>query len=232
VRLGIHKTSLVDYPGRVAAVLFAGGCNFRCPYCQNPGLVEPVSGGDDLYSIEDALAFLDSRRGLVSAVVISGGEPTLHAELPALIASVRAMGFLVKVDTNGSNPGRLAHLDADYFAMDLKTDPEGYARLWPSAPADASARIRESAAFLRSSGALYEFRITCAPGFVDDAAALAIAGMLEPGDPVFLQRCNLAEVLDQNWAQGISPYSDARLEGLLTIVRKATPLARIRGARI
>ncbi len=229
MRLGIQKTSLVDYPGRVSAVLFAAGCNFTCPYCQNPGLVAPVAGADGVFSIEEALAFLESRRGLLSAVVISGGEPTLHPELPALVASVRAMGFLVKVDTNGSRPESLGRIGADYYAMDLKTDPERYAELWPSAPADGSSRIRKSAAIIRSSGAMYEFRITCAPGFVDEEAALAIASILEPGDPVFLQRCVLAAVLDPEWARGVSPYTDARLEGLLAIVRQGSPLARIRG---
>jgi len=229
VRLGLQKTSLVDYPGRVAAVLFTDGCNFRCPYCQNPALVAPVQGADGMLSIDEALTFLESRRGLLSAVVISGGEPTLHPDLPALAASIRAMGFLVKVDTNGSYPERLGSLSVDYFAMDLKTDPERYAELWPSSPADAPARIRESAAFIRSSGAQYEFRITCAPGFVDDEAARAIADVLEPDDPVFLQRCRLGTVLDPVWAQGISPYTDARLEGLLGIIRNAVPRARIRG---
>jgi pyruvate formate lyase activating enzyme len=229
LRLGIQKTSLVDYPGRVSAVLFTAGCNFMCPYCHNPGLVATVAGADGMHSIDEALAFLESRRGLLSAVVISGGEPTLHAELPALVDSIRAMGFLVKVDTNGSQPESLNRIGADYYAMDLKTDPERYAELWPAAPADAPARIRESAALIRASGAMYEFRITCAPGFVDESDARAIAAILGNGDPVFLQRCVLASVLDPVWAQGVSPYTDARLDGLLTIVRQASPLARIRG---
>ena len=229
MRLGVQKTSLVDYPGRVSAVLFTEGCNFRCPYCQNPALVAPVKDAGGMFSIDDALAFLESRRGLLSAVVISGGEPTLHAALPALVASVHAMGYLVKVDTNGSYPERLGPAGADYFAMDLKTDPGRYAELWPSSPEGVPARIRDSTAFLRSSGALYEFRITCAPGFVDEEAAGAIAEVLEPGDPVFLQRCRLGTVLDPEWAHGVSPYTDARLEALLAIIREAAPLARIRG---
>jgi pyruvate formate lyase activating enzyme len=139
------------------------------------------------------------------------------------------MGFLVKVDTNGSYPERLEPIGADFFAMDIKTDPERYTELWPSNPPDAPGRIRESAAFIRSSGVLYEFRITCAPGFVDENAARAIAALLEPGDPVFLQRCRLGTVLDPEWAQSVSPYTDERLEGLLAIVRQAAPLARIRG---
>jgi len=230
VRFGLQKTSLLDYPGHVSTVLFTAGCNFRCPYCHNPGLVKPSSGQlDALMTCEQALAFLDARRGLVSAVVLSGGEPTMHDSLAELVGKIHAMGFLVKLDTNGSNPERIHGIGADYIAMDLKTVPERYHELWPDAPPDAADRIKQSLEHVRGSGAAYEFRITCAPGFVDIDAALAIAGLLEPSDAVFLQRYRPGHVLDPSWAAGVSPYPDDFMDSLLAVIKRAAPLARIRG---
>jgi pyruvate formate lyase activating enzyme len=231
VRLGLLKTSLIDYPGHVAAVLFTPGCDFRCPYCQNPALVQPEPGcPDGLLPVGEVLSFLQRRRGVLSAVVVSGGEPCMHEGLPDLLASIRVMGYLVKVDTNGSYPDRMKRIEADYLAMDLKSDPGRYHELWPDAPPDAAERIRESVCIVRRSGAGYEYRITCAPGYVDEAAARAIATLLEPADRVFLQRYKPATVLDPAWAGSVSPYTDARMAELLAIFRQTAPLARIRGA--
>jgi len=240
MRLGIQKTSLVDYPGRVAAVLFTAGCAFRCPYCHNPDLVAPagddgihgddgIAGDDGLVSVEEALAFIEHRKPVLSGVVISGGEPTIHDGLPALAAAIKRLGLLVKLDTNGSRPERIAAVGADYVAMDLKTRPGRYAELWPGAPADAADRIREAARAVRGSGAEYEFRITCAPGFVTEEDAEAISEVLEPGDAVYLQRYRPGRVLDPAWAAGVSPYTEERLERILAIVRRAAPKARLRG---
>ncbi|HQO65337.1 MAG TPA: radical SAM protein, partial [Spirochaetales bacterium] len=131
MRLGIQKTSLVDFPGRVAAVLFTAGCPFRCPYCHNPELVEVSCDGDTevdgLSSVEEALAFIEHRKPVLSGVVISGGEPTIHAELPALAAAVKRLGLFVKLDTNdpsrltaaakAGSSERIAAVGADYVAM-------------------------------------------------------------------------------------------------------------------
>ncbi|PKL09224.1 MAG: anaerobic ribonucleoside-triphosphate reductase activating protein [Spirochaetae bacterium HGW-Spirochaetae-7] len=231
MRVGLLKTSLVDYPGRVAAVLFLPGCGMRCPYCHNPGLVEPGPGdlSDDLVPLVAAMDFLERRRGVLTGVVLSGGEPTMHEDLPGLVASIRSLGYVVKLDTNGSSPDRIAQAGADYTAMDLKTDPDRYVELWPGAPADAAHSIRRSVRAVRGSSAQYEFRITCVPGFVGERDAESIASLLEPGDPVFLQRYRPGRVLDRTWAAGVSPYDDATMERLLTIIREAAPKARIRG---
>ena len=232
MRLGIQKTSLVDFPGRVSAVLFTAGCALRCPYCHNPDLVitrADAARDDGLSSVEEALAFLERRRAVLSGVVLSGGEPTLHPGLPALAAAIRDLGLAVKLDTNGTAPERIAPVGADYVAMDLKTTPERYAELWLGAPADAAEIIRRAVATVRGSGAEYEFRITCAPGIFAEADASAVAALLEPGDPVFLQRYRPGRVLDPAWAAGASPYTEARLEGLLGIIREAAPKARLRG---
>ncbi len=230
MRLGLQKTSLLDYPGRVSTVLFTAGCNFRCPYCQNPELVLPsFSQADHLMTCEQALAFLGTRRGLVSAVVVSGGEPTLHDGLPGLVGKLHAMGFLVKLDTNGSNPERIHGIGADYIALDIKTDPGRYHELWPDAPPDASDRIMQSVKRVRESGAGYELRITCAPGFINIDDAMAISRLLVPADTVFLQRYHPGTVLDPSWAAGVSPYPDDFMDSLLAIIKEAAPLARIRG---
>ncbi|MDX9959377.1 MAG: anaerobic ribonucleoside-triphosphate reductase activating protein, partial [Spirochaetia bacterium] len=182
--VGLQKTSLVDYPGRVASVFFLPGCNFACPYCHNPELVVSVDMSA-LVPMAQAFDHLRRRAGLITALVISGGEPTLHPGLPELVSEARALGLLVKLDTNGSFPERISAAGADYLAMDLKTVPERYTELWPQAPSDAAVRIRDSMTVVRSSGAAYEFRITCAPGIFGPADARAVAGLLQPGDPVF-----------------------------------------------
>jgi len=180
-------------------------------------------------SVDEALAFLERRRAVLSGVVLSGGEPTMHPGLPALAAAIRGLGLAVKLDTNGTAPERIAPVGADYVAMDLKTSPERYAELWPAAPADAAEIICRAVATVRGSGAEYEFRITCAPGIFAEADARVVAALLEPGDPVFLQRYRSGRVLDPAWAAGASPYTEERLEGLLGIIREAAPKARLRG---
>ena len=102
---GIQKLTLLDYPGKVACTVFLGGCNFRCPYCHNFELL----GGDadEVMTVAGLLAFLQKRQGILEGVCITGGEPTLHPELPALLASVRALGYAVKLDTNGYRPEAL-----------------------------------------------------------------------------------------------------------------------------
>lgn len=229
MRVGLLKTSLIDYPGRVAAVAFLPGCNFACPYCHNPGLARNADA-EGLMDWELALAHLRSRRGLLSGLVLTGGEPTLHESLGRLVEDARDLGYAVKLDTNGSNPDRLASLRLDYVAMDLKTSPDGYGALWPGAPEDAARRIAESMAVIRRSGAAYEFRITCAPGIFGPEEARKLAPMLLPDDPVVLQRYRPGEVLDPAWAARVSPYGQARMDELLAIVASAAPKARIRAA--
>ena len=131
---GLQKVSLLDYPGKIACTLFLGGCNFRCPYCHNGSLVLTERMGESI-SVEDFLAFLDSRVGRLQGVCVSGGEPTLQADLPLLLAEIKARGFLVKLDTNGTNPEMLLGLIndglVDYVAMDIKNSPEKYPQTVP-----------------------------------------------------------------------------------------------------
>lgn len=157
---GIEPCSFVDYPGRTAAVLFVQGCNLRCTYCHNRELI--ARSKRPLRTIGDALSWLQRRVGRLSAVVVSGGEPTLHRDLPQLLARIRSLGFLVKLDTNGTRPEVLRRLldatEIDYVAMDIKDVPERYEN-W-LANGDVSHAIRESIALLRQTRVAHEFRTT------------------------------------------------------------------------
>ena len=158
--VGIQKLTLLDYPGRVACTVFLNGCNFRCPYCHN---AELLGDAEPVMSVVGLLAFLQKRRGILDGVCITGGEPTLHPELSELIRSIRALGFAVKLDTNGYRPEVLRALLGegllDYVAMDLKNGPEAYAQT-VGLPAVDLARVGESIRLLLDSGTEFELRTT------------------------------------------------------------------------
>ena len=158
--VGIQKLTLLDYPGRVACTVFLNGCNFRCPYCHN---AELLGDAEPVMSVEGLLSFLQKRRGILDGVCITGGEPTLHPELPELIRSIRALGFAVKLDTNGYRPEVLGALLGegllDYVAMDLKNGPEAYAQT-VGLPAVDLDRVGESIRLLLDSGTEFELRTT------------------------------------------------------------------------
>ena len=157
---GLQKMTLLDYPGKIACTVFLGGCNFRCPYCHNSEILD--GNAPELMSEKELLAFLSSRKGLLDAVCISGGEPTLQPELPDLLAQIKAMGFLTKLDTNGSRPEVLKELVSrqllDYVAMDIKNSPDRYAQTigvpWKQE------KIEESIRFLLEGNVNYELRTT------------------------------------------------------------------------
>lgn len=185
--LGLTKTTLLDYPGRVAAALFTGGCNFRCPYCHNRDIVlKNVSPlGDD-----EVLSFLAKRRGVLTGVCITGGEPTLHGDLPDFIRRVRELGYLVKLDTNGTNPRMLENLIdeklIDYCAMDIKNSPGKYG-MTAAAAVDVSA-VRASVDILTAHPSVDgEFRTTVVRELHDAADMTAIAGWIRGDRPYFLQ---------------------------------------------
>ncbi len=130
--LGLQKLTLLDFPGRVAAIVFTGGCNFRCPFCQNSSLVLAPQSVPEIDE-EEFRDFLRRRRGLLDGICVTGGEPTLHADLPKFLASIKEAEYLVKLDTNGTNPAMLESLLEDglldYVAMDIKAGPKNYARV-------------------------------------------------------------------------------------------------------
>jgi pyruvate formate lyase activating enzyme len=158
---GLQKFSLVDFPGKIAAIVFSRGCGFRCPYCHNPELVDPKRYAEALPQ-SAVMDFLAARKGQLQGVVVTGGEPTLHADLPDFLTAVRDLGFATKLDTNGSNPdmlsGILEHGLADYIAMDIKAPLASYGHL-AAAPVRTQ-DITRSISSIIESGVMHEFRTT------------------------------------------------------------------------
>lgn len=168
---GLQKMTLLDYPGRVACTVFLHGCNFRCPFCHNSGL---LSGqGEAMMAEDELLAFLQKRKGLLDGVCITGGEPTLQKELPQLLQKIKAIGYYVKLDTNGSRPEVLKALAeaglVDYVAMDIKNSPANYPETAGVKESMLEA-VGKSAAFLLSGTTAYEFRTTVVAELHDAAS--------------------------------------------------------------
>jgi pyruvate formate lyase activating enzyme len=230
---GLQKLTLLDYPGRIACTVFLGGCNFRCPFCHNGGL---ALGGDSdgIMSVEELLAFLDSRRGRLQAVCISGGEPTLHPDLPALIDEIKSRGFEVKLDTNGTNPEMLSLLIADglvdYVAMDIKNSPDKYA-LTTGLISNSEFQIsnfnavRESAALLMKGRVDFEFRTTLVKELHTADDLEAIGKWLSGGEKYFLQTYrDEGDLL----VGGFTAFSPEETGELLSVLKAYIPSAEIR----
>lgn len=188
---GMVKSTSLDYPGHLACVLFSAGCNLRCPWCHNGSLVlNPRANLDS----ETVFSFLAKRRPVLSGVVISGGEPTLHDDLPQVIARIKKLGYLIKLDTNGTNPHMITKLIdeglIDYLAIDVKTLPHLYQNV-------AGTKIDERA-FLQtldqSRRIPHEYRLTVVPGLNDTLDVKAYGALIDDG-PLYLQGFRKSESL-------------------------------------
>ncbi len=181
---GLQKMTLLDYPGKVACTVFLQGCNFRCPFCHNSDLLGKE--GPEPISEETLFAFLKKRVGLLDAVCITGGEPTLQKDLPDLIRKIRELGYLVKLDTNGSRPDVLKALVAenllDYVAMDIKNSPDLYGKT-AGVPNMTLDKIEESVRFLLTDKVDYEFRTTVAEELHDGTSFARIGQWLQGLSP-------------------------------------------------
>lgn len=203
---GLQKFSLLDYPDAVSAIVFTQGCNFRCHFCYNPMLVvwdvqadeledkiplgKEVRKGHPRISEDDLFDFLHKRVGKLDAIVITGGEPTLHPDLPDFIKKIRDLGFKIKLDTNGTNPDMIQRLlDAellDYIAMDIKSSPEKYADI-TGVPCDME-KLKTSIQLIKNSGLGYEFRTTVVPGFVEMEDISKMGEMIRGAEKWYLQQ--------------------------------------------
>ena len=224
---GLQKLTLLDYPGRLAATVFLGGCNMRCPFCHNASLV--VRPDNTEITEDELFAFLESRRGKLSGVCVTGGEPTLNRELPSFISKIRALGYSVKLDTNGTHPEMLESLIrdglVDYVAMDIKTSIENYGRVSGIPDLDTS-KIERSIDLLLSGTVPYEFRTTVVRELHTASDFEAIGRRIEAARAYFLQSFKDSGDLIED---GFSSYSEAEIQGLLDIVKVYIPNAQIRG---
>jgi len=211
--------TLIDYPGKVAATVFLVGCNFRCPYCHNPELVNPsTSSGQDQIKESSFFKFLDERKNFLDGVCITGGEPTIHNDLPNFINKIKKRGFLVKLDTNGSNPDMLKKLVQenliDYIAMDIKTSISKYIKVKAR---DKIYSISKSINIIRTSKKDYEFRTTVVPEIVDENDINEIGQWLKGAKKIALQQFRPEKVLDPA-LNNLKPYSLQDLEKMLKIL--------------
>lgn len=186
--VGIDKFSLLDYDENVSVVLFAPTCNFRCPFCHNG---ESVLNSSTPIKFGDILSYLESRVGLVDAVVISGGEPTLMDDLIEKIELIRKLGFKIKLDTNGSNPDVLENILSrgliDYVAMDVKNSPEQYSLTSGCAKINIE-KIAKSLQILKDSGISYELRTTIVKEFHNDKSIEEMGEFIKGADKLFIQK--------------------------------------------
>ena len=187
---GLQKLAMVDYPGKLAATVFTGGCNLRCPFCHNAPLVTKLEQSPEL-SEEEVLSFLSSRRKLLDGVVLSGGEPLLQPDAADFLQKVRELGFAIKLDTNGCHPQALARILelklADYVAMDIKNCREKYSETVGISDFDLTS-IDESIRLLQSSGVDYEFRTTAVRELHSPEDIRAIGHWLKGAPRYFLQQ--------------------------------------------
>ena len=222
---GYQKLTLLDFPGKVACTVFTGGCNLRCPFCHNARLVRAPLAFEN--AEDEVLAYLQKRRGILEGVCVTGGEPLLQEDLTDFLAKVKDMGYLIKLDTNGSLPERLASVLAtglvDYVAMDVKSSPAGLAAA-VGREADF-APYRESIELLRASGVPHEFRTTVVKGIHTPGDLEQIAKIL--GDEsYFLQRfVDSGNLL----GTGCDAFSESEMREMLSLVRQHTPRAMLRG---
>lgn len=222
---GFQKLTLLDYPGEVACIVFTIGCDLRCPYCHNSGLLKdaPEFGEDEVF------AYLEKRRGLLDGVVITGGEPLMHSDVFSFAEKIRGSGYKIKLDTNGTYPDRLNEMISrglvDYVAMDVKHVPEKY-HLAAGIRADVSAILR-SIEILKASSVSYEFRTTVVKGIHAPEDIEGIAGILCADAPYYLQKYKASEgVLAP---EGLLAYDDEEMLKMASAARTRCPNTSVRG---
>jgi len=208
---GIQKFSLIDYPGEICAIIFTQGCNFRCPYCHNPELVDRKLFSR-LIPEKEIFSFLEKRKGKLDAVEITGGEPTLQKDLIEFIKKIKEMGFLVKLDSNGSNPGVLMKIISlgliDYIAMDVKAPLERYQEITNSSIEPE--KIKQSIDIIKKSNIDYEFRTTITR-MLKKEDLFKIAKLIKGAKKYALQQFVPSKTLDPKFKE-MKPYSKEELE--------------------
>lgn len=210
---GLQKISLLDYPDKIAAIIFTQGCNFRCKYCHNPELLPQKSFERENLSIESVFSFLNKRRNLIEAVVVTGGEPCLQKDLEAFLYRIKKMNFLIKLDTNGSKPQILQKLISkkllDYIAMDIKGPFDKY-QLIINTSIDIKL-IKESISLIMKSNIDYEFRTTILKSELSKRDCIKISNSIFKAKKYFLQKFQKSKNLDPSLNLLEEEYSDDEL---------------------
>lgn len=225
---GLQKLTLLDYPEKAACTIFTAGCNFRCPFCHNAYLVTQTGEHEDIEK-KEIMAFLKKRKGLLDGVCISGGEPLLQMDLEAFLKEIKELGYLIKLDTNGSFPERLEHLIdqglLDYVAMDLKNSREHYARTIGVRKFRIEA-IEDSVDILMKGKIPYEFRTTVVREFHQRSDFEQMGRWIEGAEKYFLQQFEDSGNLI---GTGLHSYDRPILKQALDTVKKYVPNAELRG---
>ena len=225
---GYQKTTLLDYPEHVAATIFTGGCNFRCPFCHNADLIVKSNESSPIAK-EEILAFLQKRKNVLSGICITGGEPTLQPDLKDFIINVRELGYKIKLDTNGYRPDVILSLLEenllDYIAMDIKAGLSNYAKVSGIPNLDTS-KIMKSISIIENSGINYEFRTTVVKELHSRQDFLGISEMLSSSSPYFIQSFkDSGNIL----TPGLSSCDTDTLNQYLAIVKNKLPFSSLRG---
>lgn len=225
---GLQKTSLLDYPDHISAIIWTLGCNFRCPFCYNKAIVfEEI----DVIPEEQVLDFLEKRKKLLEAVSITGGEPTLQDDLVEFIKKVKNLGYLVKLDTNGSNPEKIRKLIqnrlVDYISMDVKAPREKYDML--AGTKTNISKIKKSIEIIKNQAPDYEFKTTVVPKLLEKEDILEIAKWLQGSKRYYLQQFKKNPPFISDEMEKVTPYSKEYLYEILEEIETYFKSCGVRG---
>lgn len=225
---GLQKLTLLDFPGYTACTVFTSGCNFRCPFCHNASLVR---GEGEEISEKEFFEFLEMRKGILGGVTVTGGEPTLQANIESFTAKISNLGYKVKLDTNGYNPKKLKELisggNIDYIAMDIKSSRKGYGAASGIRNVKIE-KIEESVNVIKESGIRYEFRTTAVKGIHTSKDFLEMGKWIGNVPRYFIQKfVDSGDIL----SDGYTAFSDEEMTTLLAMARVYTPNAELRGVK-
>jgi pyruvate formate lyase activating enzyme len=225
---GIQKTSLLDYPDTISAIIWTVGCNFNCPFCYNPQL---VNGTVDLITEDEIFSFLKKRKGLLEGLSISGGEPLLQNDIVDFTKKVKKLGYLVKIDTNGTFPDRLKELIekklVDYVAMDVKAPKKKYNQL-TGVKTDIK-NIEESIDIIKKTAPDYEFKTTFVPELLTKEDIVKIAQWLKGSKKYYLQQFKIGVPLVSSKLEKIMPYPKEYLTETLEEIKPYFKQCNLRG---
>ena len=226
---GLQKLTLLDYPGRTACTVFLSGCNFRCPFCHNAGLVLPDRLEEASITEDEVMSFLKKRAGMLDGVAITGGEPLLHTDMPEFLEKIKNLGYKIKLDTNGSNPKLLKEIVnaglVDRVAMDIKNAPTEYDKT-AGCSVDME-KIEESKDFLLTGTCDYEFRTTVVKGIHTKESLIAAAKWISGAKEYYLQQFKDSGNLIA--PDAFEPFNENEMHELADAVRPFVPTVEVRG---